>query len=96
LVGLRQREPLDALTAVVQGLVQCRAGGERVGVGVIAVLVGEQARYRARRRRDDLREPDGVRALAGPGEHGEWIRERIDHHSLSLRRDLNARPSHAI
>ena len=61
---MQQREPLDALTAVVQGLVQCRAGGERAGVGVIAVQVGEQARYRARLRRDDLRERDGMRALA--------------------------------
>jgi hypothetical protein len=82
LVGLQQREPLDALTAVVQGLVDRLAGrergGERVGVGVIAVQVGEQARYRARLRHDDVRERDGMHAPAEPGKHGERIRERID------------------
>jgi hypothetical protein len=64
LVGLEQREPLDALTAVVQGLVDRLAGREPVGA--IAVQVGEQARYRARLRHDDVREPDGMRALAEP------------------------------
>jgi hypothetical protein len=61
---------------------------------VIAVQVGEPARYRARLRRDDLRDRDGMCAVAQPGKHGVRIRERIDHHhSLSLRRDLNARPA---
>jgi hypothetical protein len=32
-------------------------------------------------------------ALAEPGEYGQRIRERIDHHSLSLRHDLNVRPA---
>ena len=58
MVGLDDREPLAALAAVVDRLVDGRAGAQsgaqRAGVGVIAVQVGEQAGNRPRAGRERL------------------------------------------
>ena len=62
MIGLDDRQPLAALTAVVDRLIHGRAGpqscAERSGVGVIAVQVREEARNRPRLGGDDFRERD--------------------------------------
>jgi hypothetical protein len=97
MVCLDDREPLAALAAVVDRLIDGRAGAqsgaERGGVGVITVQVGEEAGNRSRLGGHDFRERDRPSALPQPREHGCRVPEWIDHHPLALRLDLHAGPA---
>ena len=97
MVGLNDRQPVRALAAVVDRLVDGCPGAqslaERRGVGVIAVQVGEQAGNRTRLGGNDFGGLDRTGSLPEPREHGRRVLEWIDHHPLALRLDFHARPA---
>jgi hypothetical protein len=97
-VGLRQGGVLEGVAAGRRGLEHRGAGrergGERGGVGVVAVQVGDQAGHRpAGSGRHDLRQRRPRRALAQRREHRARVLQGIDDHRRAAGVELHPGPA---
>ena len=97
-LGLRQGELLERVAAAGRRLEHRRSGRERrrqrLGVGVVAVEVGDEpGDGAAGARRDDLRQRRPRRPLAERREHRARVPERIHHHRRVVRLQLRPGPA---
>jgi len=97
LVGLRDRRLLEERAAprpwFEHRRVRGQVAGERGGVGVVAVQVGDEARDGVAPAAHHVGCGDRRGALAEGREHGACVLERVDHQARPLGLDLDSGPA---